>query len=145
MPHLAEMMTEAGVHPVAFYMLGTRQLDLTVLEQMEQEKFCPKATCLVLNMSKLTSWDRGDANPEEEFAQVRSHSTYVKARQRGALEAWMPILEEAKFLEDRGMRFWSPNKAGDPNDLGHLGRWALNAWLTYMERVSKPWASWHLP
>jgi hypothetical protein len=140
-PNLASMMSDAGVEPVAFYLLGPSQVDLTALNLMEAAGFQPAATCLVLNMGTMKT-----SSPVAEFAAVRGHSVYKHAIERGAVEAWMPYLEEAPLLENHRLGFWdATNNAGSSSGLDWLGRHAVSTWLGYMEKVSEPWASWHLP
>jgi hypothetical protein len=77
-PDLAPIMEEAGVSPVAVYLLGPRLADLSPLATLENAGFRPRATALVRN--------EGRADPtaprEEEFARTVRHSAY---RGRGAV------------------------------------------------------------
>lgn len=140
-PNIAEKMIEAGVEPVAFYLIGPSQIDLTALNLMEAAGFKPKATLLMLNMGMMKTKD-----PVGEFAAVRNHSVYRRALERGATEAWMPPLEEAPLLDEHLLGFWDATNNLAPNGvLDHLQKYAVSHWLGSMERISEPWASWHLP
>ena len=100
-PDLATMLDEAHVAPVALYTLSPRPSDLTPLAAMEAAGFKPEATALILN--------EGRADPTREigaeFAQIRRHSVYKAALDRGAVEIWMPRLYAAKAIEDRHISF----------------------------------------
>ena len=100
-PDLQTVMEDAGVEPVALYLLSPRSTDLTPLAAMEQTGFKPKATALILNEGRADS----TRDRDQEFAQLRKHSTYRAAISRGAVEIWMPRLYAAKAIEDRRLLF----------------------------------------
>jgi len=134
MPDLVTMMEDAGVAPVAIYMLSPRSSDLTPLAALEAVGFQPRATALVLNEGRAdTSRER-----EQEFAHIRRHSAYRAALARGAVEVWMPRLFAAKAIEDRRMAF----RAAVDGGVGMFDRSRTRAWLASMETAFAPISSW---
>jgi hypothetical protein len=137
-PTLSETMEEAGLSPVALYMLTPRSLDLTVLDAMEHVRFQPKATALVLNIGCTVTQD-----PEREFAQIRKHATYRAALDRGAVELWMPKLWSAKAIEDRLMPLYKAVEAEGGLDLFDRSR--AYHWLAAMETALSGISTWLPP
>jgi hypothetical protein len=136
-PDMQQMMLDHGVEPVALYLLSPRSSDLTVLMAMEAAKFRPTATALILNMGTIVGQD-----PEAEFGQLRRHSVYKAAVERGAVEIWMPRLYAAKAVEDRGIAFRKAVAAD--GGLGLFDRSRVAGWLTAMDQACAPIASWLL-
>jgi hypothetical protein len=140
-PDLQQMMEEAGVEPVAVYLLTPRSSDLTLLAAMEQTNFRPKATALVLNIGRSES----GKDPRDDFAQVRRHSTYKAVLARGAVEIWMPRLHAAKAVEDRRIGFRPAMNGEAPEQgygLGPFDRSRVRHWLAAMEDAFAPVSSW---
>jgi hypothetical protein len=135
-PNLTEMLEDAGIAAVALYLLTPRSLDLTVLDRMVEAGFKPPATALILNLGAADP----ARDPEQEFAQIRKHSAYRAALDRGAVEVWMPRLYAAKAIEDR---FMSLHRAATAE--GGLSLWdqtrAFN-WLQQMEAAFAPCLTW---
>ena len=136
-PDLQQMMLDHGVEPVALYLLSPRSADLTVLMAMEAARFQPTATALILNMGTMVGQD-----PEAEFGQLRRHSVYKAAIERGAVEIWLPRLFAAKAVEDRGIRFRQAVAADSGMSLFDRSRVA--SWLNAMDAACAPIASWLL-
>lgn len=136
-PDLQQMMQDHGVEPVALYLLTPRSSDLTVLMAMEAAKFQPMATGLILNMGTIVGQD-----PEAEFGQLRRHSVYKAAVDRGAVEVWMPKLHRAKEVEDRGISFRKALAAD--SGLGLFDRSRVSGWMAAMDQAFAPVASWLL-
>ena len=144
-PDLATMLDEAHVAPVALYTLSPRPSDLTPLAAMEAAGFKPEGTALILN--------EGRADPtreiDTEFAQIRRHSVYKAALDRGAVEIWMPRLYAAKAIEDRHISFTHaqdgtmPEGRTDP-PLGMFDRSRTRHWLRAMDEAFAPISSWLL-
>jgi hypothetical protein len=136
-PNMHQMMLDHGVEPVVLYLLSPRSADLTVLMAMEAARFQPTATALILNMGTMVGQD-----PEGEFGQLRRHSVYKAAVERGAVEIWMPRLFAAKAVEDRGIAF--RKAVGADGGLGLFDRSRVANWLTAMDLACAPIASWLL-
>ena len=135
-PNLAELLEKAGVAPVAFYLLTPRSLDLTVLDQMMEAGFNPRATALVLNEGVIGE----EKNRITEFAQIRRNPAYRAALDRGAIEVWMPRHYGSKAIEDRGM---SLHRAA--MDDGRIDIWnqsQSHEWLKEMEKAFAPCITW---
>jgi hypothetical protein len=136
-PDLHRMMLDQGVEPVVLYLLSPRSADLTVLMAMEAAGFRPEATALIVNTGTMVGED-----PEGEFGQLRRHSVYRAAIERGAVEIWMPRLFAARAVEDRRISF---RKAVAPEaGLGLFERSKVAKWLGAMDLAFAPIASWLL-
>lgn len=142
-PDLASAMEDAGVSPVAVYLLSPRLTDLSALAAMEQSGFQPKATALVLN--------EGRADPtmarDEAFDRTMRHGVFKAAIDRGAVQLWMPRLIPAKEVEDRRVTFAQARDATIPEGrkvtpLGPFDRARVRQWLARMEEEFAPIASW---
>jgi hypothetical protein len=142
-PDLQVMMEDAGVEPVALYLLSPRSSSMTPLAAMEQAGFKPKATALILNEGTADS----TRDRTQEFAQLRRHSTYRAAIARGAVEIWMPRLYAAKAIEDRRLLFHQAVTGEMPagrggQGLGVFDRSRTRHWLAAMNEAFAPIASW---
>ncbi len=89
-PTIAEAMELEGVGLVAAYMLTPRVDDLASLVTFEQRGFRPRATALILNLSR--------ADTPAAFDAVRRQPAYKAAIARGAVELWMPELSQGVAL-----------------------------------------------
>jgi len=89
-PTIAEAMELEGVGLVAAYMLTPRVDDLASLVTFEQRGFRPRATALILNLSR--------ADTPAAFDAVRRQPAYKAALARGAVELWMPELSQGVAL-----------------------------------------------
>lgn len=89
-PTIADAMEQEGVGLVAGYVLTPRVDDLASLVTFEQRGFRPRATALILNLSK--------ADTPAAFDAVRRQPAYKAALARGAVELWMPELSQGVAL-----------------------------------------------
>lgn len=98
-PRLAQSMEAAGAHPVAAYFWTPRTADVSTLEAFEAAGFQPKATVMILNLAT--------ADSPSAFDGVRGDSAYQAALKRGAVEVFLPALEEeiALHIESHGLSF----------------------------------------
>lgn len=144
-PDLVAMLTEAGVVPVACYMVGPRVEDLASLEALERAGFQPEATLVVLNEGRADS----TLTREEAFGRVLRHSVLRRALERGAMALWMPRLEPEVAAEIEGKRLTfgqardgqvPPNAKFAP--IGGFKRSMVRRWLEAMDRELGPVASW---
>jgi hypothetical protein len=142
-PDLVQVMEEAGVSPVAIYLLSSRVYDLSALASLEQAGFQPRATALVMN--------EGRADPtmsrEAVFARTMQHSAFRAAIERGAVALWMPRLIPAKEVEDRRITFAQARDAIAPSGrrvtpLGPFDRSRVREWLGRMDAEFAPVSSW---
>lgn len=146
-PDLADMLEEAGVSPVAIYMLSPRLSDLSVLATLEGGGFRPRATALVKNEGRVNL----GTSSEAAFERTTRQPVYRAAVARGAVEIWMPVIHgtAAKEAEDRRLRFEDARdgKAKEGSKAGPLGpfdRSRIRAWLNRMEEEFAPISSWLL-
>lgn len=142
---LAETIEEAGLGLVACYPLTPRVESLAVLQNLEAQKFQPRATVLLLN--------EGTADPtlpaRHTFALVTGHPIYRAAVERGAIPIWMPWLDsevmqeiEAKRLHfDLARDGHVPPGASFP-PIGGLRRSKVRRWLNWMEQRHEPIKEW---
>ncbi|WP_426960331.1 hypothetical protein [Muricoccus radiodurans] len=145
-PTVAADMEEAGVAPVAVYLLGPRVDDLASLETFEARGFRPKATAIILNEGRV---DPG-LDREEAFGRVLRHSAVKRALDRGAVQVWLPRLdppELAQEIEAKRLSFGMARdglvpvgKAFPP--IGGLNRSAVRRWLERMEAEFAPVRGW---
>ena len=142
-PDLQVMMERSGVEPVALYLLSPRVSDLTPLAAMEAAGFRPKATALILNMGRI----QDERDPEQEFYQLRKHSAYRAAVERGAMQIWMPRLYAAKAVEERRAGFRQAARLdadaaplAQPLDAFNQSR--VRQWLEQMTAAFAPVESW---
>lgn len=141
-PDLKQMMLDAGVEPVVFYMLSPRVSDLTVLKSMEASAFRPTATCIVLNAGVMPPHAK---DPGREFAPLQRHSVYRAAIERGAVQVWMPSLfAAASQVENRGIGFRQAAAEGHrvSPPLNLFDQHAVAVWLKDMDAHFAPVASW---
>lgn len=145
-PVVASEMEEAGVAPVAAYLLGPRVDDLASLETFEGRGFKPKATAIILNEGRV---DAG-MEREEAFARVLRHSAVKRALDRGAVQVWLPRLdppELAQEIEAKRLAFGLARDGLVPAGktfppIGGLNRAAVRRWLERMEAEFAPVRSW---
>lgn len=144
-PEIAGALSEAGVEPVACYMLGPRVDDLASLGTLEADGFRPRATLLVLNEGRVDS----TMAREEAFAHVTKHSAFRSAVVRGAVPVWMPRLEPevAQEIEAKRLTFGQARDGQVPEGaefapVGGLERSMVGRWLARMEEEFAPVRSW---
>jgi hypothetical protein len=144
-PGLTGAMEEAGVAPVALYMLGPRVDDMSPLTTLSALGFNPAATVLVRNegLGELLT-HRDDA-----FARVVRHSAYRAAVARGAVEVWMPRMEAAiaQEIEAKRVNFIQARDGLSPEGrktipLGPFDRLRVRQWLDNMTAEMAPIMSW---
>jgi hypothetical protein len=144
-PSIAATMEDAGVIPVALYMVAPRQDDLASLESLEAAGFQPKATSIILNEGRVDSTMARD----EAFARVLRHSVFRSAVARGAVPLWMPRLEPEVMQEIEGKRltFGQARDGVVPEGrtftpIGGFERAMVGRWLERMEHEHEPIRSW---
>ena len=143
MPDLPAMLEDAGVAPVAAYLLGPQPDDLSPLATLEHAAFRPAATVMVLNEG-LAEIGGGR---EEAFARVLRHSVFAAALKRGAVPVWMPRLAPASEIEVRRIHFMQARDGVSRADrrqapLGPFDRSRVRAWLANMDTELAGIASW---
>ena len=129
-PHLADVLSEGGLEPVALHVIGGNIDDLTPLAMMERAGFQPRATAIIANEAHGR---RG------QFDSVLPHPEVRAALDRGAVQLWMPPLAAAvaKNFDEAGWRFHDANAKTGP-----FAAAAVNAWLKRMAEELAPIASW---
>lgn len=144
-PGLTQAMDDAGVTPVAIYMIGPRVDDMSMLTTLSAAGFNPAATALVRNEGLGELLTHRDA----AFARVTRHSVYRAAVDRGATEVWMPRLEAsvAQEIESKRISFIQARDAISPEGrrvapLGPFDRARVRRWLDAMAVEMSPIASW---
>ena len=149
-PGFAEAMEEAGVAPVAAFLLGPRVDDLAVLHSLRTQGLRPKATALILNEGRV---EQG-AQREEAFARVLRHSAFRAAVEDGAAVIWMPRLDPpdlAQEIEAKRLQFSTARDGLVPDGrkvvpLPAIKRAIVRAWLERMDTAFAPvrtWLPWH--
>jgi hypothetical protein len=144
-PDIAAVLDEAGVAPVAVYLLGPRQDDLASLASFEALGFKPAATVLVRNEGLTDpSIDRTIA-----FARVLRRPEYKAAIERGAVEIWMPRLDPAvaQEIEAKRLSFIQARDAISPEGrsvppLAPFDRSRVRRFWDEMATDMEPIASW---
>jgi hypothetical protein len=145
-PGFAGAMEEAGVAPVAAFLLGPRVDDLAVLQSLRGRGFRPKATAIVLNEGRV---DQG-LTREEAFARVLRHSAFRAAVDDGAAVIWMPRLDPpdlAQEIEAKRLHFTDARDGIVPQGrnvapVTALERVMVRAWLERMDRAFAPVRTW---
>ena len=129
-PSLGDVLSEAGLEPVAIYLLGTDPDDLTVLAMNERLGFRPRATAIILNEIDGRRY---------KFNEVLEHPTTRKALDNGAVQLWMPALwkEAAETLRRNAWPFKDVAQYADV-----LTTSAVQTWLRRMDEEFAPIRSW---
>ena len=130
MPNLAEVLSSAGVEPVAVYVLGADPHDLVPLQMMEDAGFRPAATLIVCN--------ERDGN-RGRFDGVLNHPTFLAAVERGAVPVWMPRLspDAVELCDDNHWRYHDVHSKAGP-----FAASAVQTWLRGMRENFAPVLSW---
>lgn len=144
MPGIADAMEAEGVGLIATYVLTPRVDDLASLMTFEERGFRPKATALILNLAK--------AKTPAAFDAVRRHPAYKAALDRGAVELWMPALEEDVALRiERARVHFRQARDGEapagrkPAVLSPLERYRVREFLERMRaefQIIDNWMPW---
>jgi hypothetical protein len=131
MPDLTDIMSGAGVEPVAIYMAGTDQHDLTPMAMASKAGFNPRASAIVLNELH--------GRRETDFDQVMDHPAYQEAVSRGALQLWMPLLtpEAARVIDTNHWRYLDAKAK-----LGPFYASAVHSWLRRLGAEMECVESW---
>lgn len=144
-PTFATDMKDAGVAPVAAYVLSPRVDDLSALVSFEAAGFQPPETVLVLNEARVDA----TMNREEAFARVMAHSAFRAAVARGARVVWMPALDQdlALEIESKRLQFGQARDGIVPSGrsvtpIGGLRRSLVRRWLERMETEFAPVSAW---
>ena len=131
---LATLMDGAGIMPVALHLIGPDVDDLAYLHDVEETgAFCPPQTALILNEGLIR-----DARPRDvAFAEVRAHSIYRKALDRGAREVWFPKLACMQEVNTRRILFSAAQQS-----LGLTNRQRVAIWRREVEKALAPVFAW---
>jgi hypothetical protein len=131
---LASLLDGANITPVALHFIGPDIDDLAYLKDIEESgAFCPPQTVLVLNEGLIR-----DARPREAaFAEVRNHSVYRKALDRGAREVWFPRLACMQEINTRRLLF-----AAAEASLGLTNRQRVAIWRREVDKALAPISDW---
>ena len=89
-PDMVDRAEQEGLAIVAAYTFGPRADDLIFLKTFERMGFRPRATLLILNLGLVDS--------PSAFNGIRRQPEYRAALDRGAVEIWLPALEEKVSL-----------------------------------------------
>ena len=141
-PGFAGAMEEAGVAPVAAFLLGPRVDDLAVMQSLRARGFRPRASAIILNEGRV---DQG-LTREEAFARVLKHSAFRAAVEDGAAVIWMPRLDPpdlAQDIEAKRLHFTDARDGIVPEGrkiapITALERVMVRAWLERMDQRSRP-------
>jgi hypothetical protein len=146
-PGFATVMEDAGVAPVAIYMLAPRTEDLASLETLEAAGFRPKATAIVLNEGRVDS----TLSRDEAFVRIIRHGAFRRAVARGGVPIWMPRLEPevAQEVEGKRLHFGQARDGLVPESktfapIGGFERAMVGRWLERMEQAFDPIKTWLL-
>jgi len=144
MPDLVAGLESEGIATVAVYMFAPRIADISPLATLSGAGFQPAATALVLNEGQIKP---GDGDADQAFRDIRRHSVYRAALDRGAVELRMPLLSVAKKLEARSLQYRDARDGIVPEGrkvvpLGWSDRASLRSWLTRMDDAMAPISSW---
>jgi hypothetical protein len=131
---LAQLMDSAGIMATALHLIGPDIDDLAYLHDVEQAgAFCPPQTALILNEGLIR-----DARPRDvAFADVRNHSIYRKALDRGAREVWFPKLACMQEINTRRLLF-----AAAEASLGLTNRQRVAIWRREVNKALTPICDW---
>ena len=145
-PGFCGAMEEAGIAPVAAFLLGPRVDDLAVLHSLRTQGLRPKATALILNEGRV---EQGVPR-EEAFARVLRHSAFRAAVEDGAAVIWMPRLDPpdlAQEIEAKRLQFSAARDGLVPEGrkvvpLPAIKRAIVRAWLERMDAAFAPVRTW---
>lgn len=131
---LASLLDDVGIAPTALHFIGPDIDDLAYLRSVEDSNsFCPPQTALILNEALIK-----DARPKEvAFAEVRTHSVYKKALDRGAREVWFPKLGPMPEINVRRLSFNTAERS-----LGLVNRQRVAIWRRQLEAALAPISDW---
>jgi hypothetical protein len=120
--------------PVALHLIGPDIDDLAYLDEVERAgAFAPPQTVLILNEGLIK-----DARPKEiAFTEVRTHSIYRKAINRGAREIWFPKLTCMAEVNSKRLLF-----ATAETTLGLTNRQRVAIWRREVEKALAPVSDW---
>ncbi len=141
LPNLASMISEEGVAPVLFYMVGPQVDDLSPIATLAERGFHPDATAIVMNEAAIEP----GLNRDAAFARIHRHSVFRDALTRGAIPIYMPKLLVAETIETRRMHFIDARDGGTGTGkapLGAFDRARVRAWLDAMDRQFAGVRSW---
>lgn len=142
---IAEIMERDGAALIAAYVLSPRIDDIAPLQTFEAKGFRPRATALILNL--------GRAESPAAFDAIRRQPAYRAARDRGAVELWMPKLEpESLALEiELGRIHFHDARDGTVHegqghpDISLIERIMVREWLERMDEAFasvRTWLPW---
>ena len=127
-PDLCETMERDGLAPVAVYVLGPDDHDLTPVAELESAGFRPPYVALVLNEAMGTP---------REFERITNYSTFRALQERGAVVLRMPKMVPAamRLINAKRQTFEAASR-----DILHGA--PVRTWLKQMEHQFSPIASW---
>jgi hypothetical protein len=131
---LANLLTSAGIMPVAMHFMGPDIDDLSYLATIETANaFCPSQTILVKNEGLIK-----DARPRDvAFSNVVKHDIYRAAVKRGAREVWLPRLACMPEISSGRMLF-----SVAETKLGLTDRQRVAIWRRAVEKELAPVVDW---
>jgi hypothetical protein len=147
-PDMPEPVEQEGLAIVAAYLFSPRLDDLAFLKTFERMGYRPRATALILNL--------GEADGPSAFNDIRRRPEYKAALDRGAVELWLPLLNQrvALAIEKDRILFGQARDGIVPDgkrlaDISLIERVAVREWLMRTEAEFKdieqagwmPWTS----
>lgn len=144
-PNLAAALGDAGIVPIAVYLVGPSAADLSLLASNVAAGFCPHT--LIVQNEALCDPTAGDTAGFE--ATVERHAVFRDAVSKGAVVVRMPRLDAAvcAYVERFRCHFGEARdgivpdgRKGEP--LIVFDREKMKSWLTRMDRRFDPIRSW---
>jgi len=138
MPGFAQQIEEAGLVPVAFYLVGAQPDDLAPIATLAQRGFSPPARAIVLNESVAEV----GLSRQQAFMRVVRNRVVLDQLGSGAVNLWMPRLHAADAVEIRRSWFAAARDGQTTPPLGIFDRSRVRAWLDAMDRQFQGVRSW---
>jgi hypothetical protein len=129
-PGICEALTEAGVAPVMFYVVGREPEDLTPALTLSSRGFAPKAQAVVMNEYARPA----GSTRSKAFARLLASSAYAEVSQV-AVPVYMPRLFAAEPIEEQHAGFRTAK-------LGLIDNTRRTAWLRKMDERFAGVKSW---
>jgi hypothetical protein len=129
-PDLADTLSAAGLEPVAIHLVGPHPHDLVPLATTEAAGFRPAATAIVANEAHCR---------RSRFIDVLNQPEVTAARDRGAIQLWMPMLspDAARQCDTQP---WHYHDA--VNQAALLTASSVRTWLRRMGEEFEPITTW---
>jgi hypothetical protein len=123
---LIEFCAEAGVRPVALYVLGPHEDDLRHVAAIEATGlFRPPRTIVAMNEHLAGS------NPARAFEPTRKSDAVKALKERGARLAFVPTLTSVRVVSEAGVSFYAA--PGRDSPLSMVDRQRVKGWLRALE------------